>query len=121
MHSAFTFINESMLSRSNISRTDIPPGALISFLQKGLQYVGIEETIRQDGSDRQREKGKGSKNSGNTENDIIDFSLLSPNVIKALIRRDPPIKLNLPPEAAAASSGILATNSVVPRTGEKQR
>ena len=116
-----------MISRSNISRSDIPPGALISFLQKGLQYVGIEETIRQDGSDRQREKGKASKhsnsggssstinsksnststtdnnNKSSNSNEIIDFSLLSPHAIKALIRRDAPIKLNVPPEAAAAA------------------
>ena len=87
-----------MISKSNVSRSDVPPGALITFLQKGLQYVGIEETIRQDGSDRQLDKGKGK-----TENDIIDFSLLSPNTIKALVRRDPPIKLNVPQEAAAAA------------------
>jgi WD40 repeat protein len=126
-----------MMSRSNISRSDIPPGALISFLQKGLQYVGIEETIRQDGGNRdnqnhnrQREKGKGAKNNNssgsgggsgsgnnnnntgnskntssnsNTDNEIIDFTLLSPHAIKALIRRDPPIKLNVPPDAAAAA------------------
>lgn len=95
-----------MITRSNISRSDIPPGALITFLQKGLQYIGIEETIRQDGSDRQvrgDNKGKGSKSTSDPESDIIDFSLLSPNAINALIRRDPPIQLNVPPEAAAAA------------------
>ena len=106
VHTAYTFINESMITRSNISRSDIPPGALITFLQKGLQYIGIEETIRQDGSDRQMRgdnKGKGSKSTSDPESDIIDFSLLSPNAINALIRRDPPIQLNVPPEAAAAA------------------
>ncbi len=109
VHSAFTFINESMISRRTINISDVPPWDLVRFLQKGLQYIGIEETIRQDGGNRQqREKGKGSKNSSataatNPNNDIIDFSLLSPHTIKALIRRDPPIKLNVPPDAAAAA------------------
>jgi len=127
VHTAFTFINESMLSRTNVSKTDVPPGALISFLQKGLQYVGIEEAIRHDVSmnGRQKTKGKtGSKASStvtgsgvsnynnsnantntehmNVNNEIIDFSLLSPHAIKALIRRDPSIKLNVSPGLAGA-------------------
>jgi hypothetical protein len=28
-----------------VAQLDIPPGALITFLQKGLEYVGIEEHI----------------------------------------------------------------------------
>ena len=141
VHTAFTFINESMISRSGLGRSNVPPGALISFLQKGLQYVGIEETIRQDhaaetmeragvgGSgntlgttehnsrkrDRQRERDKSKKNSnsssssGNShnkhynDNEEMDLSLLCPLVMKALMRREPPIKLNVPPEAAAAA------------------
>ena len=44
-HSAFTFSHESLVTRSTISQSDVPPGALITFLQKGLEYVGIEEHI----------------------------------------------------------------------------
>ena len=44
-HTAFTFENESLFSRSSVAQIDIPPGALITFLQKGLEYIGIEEHI----------------------------------------------------------------------------
>jgi transducin (beta)-like 1 len=44
-HSAFTFAHESLVSKSTVSQSDVPPGALITFLQKGLEYVGIEEHI----------------------------------------------------------------------------
>ena len=46
-HSAFTFAYESLVVKSTVAYTDIPPGALISFLQKGLEYVGIEEHINE--------------------------------------------------------------------------
>lgn len=94
VHSAFTFAYESMIGRSNVSKANVPPGALISFLQKGLQYVGIEETLRQDGTDR--------KTHMNGVQDI-DFTLLSPHSIKALTRKNSPIKLNVPPATAAAA------------------
>ncbi len=77
-----------------MSKANVPPGALISFLQKGLQYVGIEETLRQDGTDRT------SHMNGVQD---IDFTLLSPHSIKALTRKNPPIKLNVPPATAAAA------------------
>lgn len=46
-HSAFIFSNESLLSKSAVVNQEIAPGALISFLQKGLQYVEIETHIRE--------------------------------------------------------------------------
>ena len=42
VHSAFTFANESLVAKSSIADANVPPGALITFLQKGLQYVEIE-------------------------------------------------------------------------------
>jgi hypothetical protein len=95
VHSAFTFVYESMLGRSTIRNADktIPPGALISFLQKGLQYVGIEESL-------QRESGKPRK-SGSS--DSATMSLLSPQTINAMARETPPIRLSVPPATAAAA------------------
>ena len=60
VHSSFTFVYESMLGRANMRNAErsIPPGALVSFLQKGLQYVGIEETL-------QREQQRGNASIGN--------------------------------------------------------
>lgn len=49
-HSAFTFAYESLVAKSSVAYTDVPPGALIAFLQKGLEYVGIEEHINEDGT-----------------------------------------------------------------------
>mmetsp|Transcript_15718 Transcript_15718/g.22363 ORF Transcript_15718/g.22363 Transcript_15718/m.22363 type:complete len:753 (-) Transcript_15718:41-2299(-) len=109
VHSAFSFAYESMISKTSVSKSNVPPGALISFIQKGLQYVGIEETLRQDGSDilNRPKEGKGSKsaksNDGRKVDSHVDFSLLSPHTIRALMRRDPPINLNVPPATAAAA------------------
>ena len=44
-HSAFTFGLESSVHHTSINGTVVPPGALISMLQKGLQYVEAEISI----------------------------------------------------------------------------
>ena len=41
-HAAFTFGNESLVANANFNSSDVPPGALISYLQKGLLYKEIE-------------------------------------------------------------------------------
>jgi len=48
-HTAFVFANESMIQRSPVFQhnSEVPPGALITFLQKGLEYVGIEEHMNE--------------------------------------------------------------------------
>ncbi|KAF0690402.1 Aste57867_18237 [Aphanomyces stellatus] len=51
-HSAFTFAYESQLAKSSVITTEVPPGALISFIQKGLLYVGIEAHVNEDGTER---------------------------------------------------------------------
>ena len=129
MHAAFTFSHESMLlvgASSSGAATPtamvgqpqraawqraadktLPPGALISFLQKGLQYVGIEESIlqqQQEGSKKKKAQDTASS-TGSMEDEPVsaDFSLLSPASIQALSRRDPPIQLTVPPAVAAAA------------------
>ena len=44
-HSAFVFGYESFVHKSTISGNDVPPGAMISFLQKGLQYMELEANL----------------------------------------------------------------------------
>uniref|UniRef100_H2ZDU2 LisH domain-containing protein n=1 Tax=Ciona savignyi TaxID=51511 RepID=H2ZDU2_CIOSA len=44
-HSAFMFGLESHISQSNINGALVPPAALISIIQKGLQYVEAEISI----------------------------------------------------------------------------
>ena len=51
-HSAFTFGYESLVHNSSVANADLPPGALISILQKGLQYIEIEAHLNEDGSER---------------------------------------------------------------------
>jgi transducin (beta)-like 1 len=95
VHAAFTFAHESMIAQSSCSKSNVPPGALISFLQKGLQYIGIEETLRLDGTDNPA--------TTSSENLPLELSLLCPQTLKALSRKDPPIKINVPPATAAAA------------------
>lgn len=45
VHSAFTFGYESHVNRSKIDGSQIPPGALLSFMQRGINFVEIEESI----------------------------------------------------------------------------
>mmetsp|Transcript_13340 Transcript_13340/g.37558 ORF Transcript_13340/g.37558 Transcript_13340/m.37558 type:complete len:1067 (-) Transcript_13340:1264-4464(-) len=122
VHSSFTFIYESMLGRSNmrISERSIPPGALVSFLQKGLQYVGIEETLQREQQQRgnatnsnKKNKASNSNNNGGNASlapggssvspDAMNLSLLSPTTINAMTRENPPLHLNVPAATAAAA------------------
>eukprot|EP00519_Triparma_laevis_P012927 CAMPEP_0182504702 /NCGR_PEP_ID=MMETSP1321-20130603/17714_1 /TAXON_ID=91990 /ORGANISM="Bolidomonas sp., Strain RCC1657" /LENGTH=145 /DNA_ID=CAMNT_0024710103 /DNA_START=151 /DNA_END=584 /DNA_ORIENTATION=- len=52
VHSSFTFAYESLLTKSSTVNAPLPPGALITFLQKGLQYLAIEEHLTSDGGER---------------------------------------------------------------------
>jgi transducin (beta)-like 1 len=51
-HSAYTFGIESHISQSNINGALVPPAALLSIIQKGLQYTEAEISIGEDGSER---------------------------------------------------------------------
>lgn len=48
-HSAYTFGIESHISQSNINGALVPPAALLTMLQKGLQYTEAEISIGEDG------------------------------------------------------------------------
>mmetsp|Transcript_4733 Transcript_4733/g.11145 ORF Transcript_4733/g.11145 Transcript_4733/m.11145 type:complete len:486 (-) Transcript_4733:302-1759(-) len=51
IHSAFAFGHESLILKSSIDGSNVPPGALISFIQKGLQFVEIEAHVNDDGTE----------------------------------------------------------------------
>eukprot|EP00824_Muranothrix_gubernata_P004101 TRINITY_DN15272_c0_g1_i1.p1 TRINITY_DN15272_c0_g1~~TRINITY_DN15272_c0_g1_i1.p1 ORF type:complete len:528 (-),score=79.09 TRINITY_DN15272_c0_g1_i1:606-2189(-) len=72
-HAAFTFANEAMVSKSNINGANVPAGALVSFLQKGLQYLEVETHVREDGA---------------VEECGESFALCIPHVCKARDRKD---------------------------------
>jgi hypothetical protein len=46
-HSAFTFAHESLVARTVVADAEVPPGALVAFLQKGLQYVEVETHLQE--------------------------------------------------------------------------
>jgi hypothetical protein len=45
------FGHESFVYKSTLESSSIAPGALISFVQKGLQYVELESHINEDGTE----------------------------------------------------------------------
>lgn len=112
-----------MLGRSPALRAadkSLPPGALLTFLQKGLQYVGIEESLYQDSSNNasRGELSSSKRNNNNAANansnnnydeagdadaSTADFSILSTVAVQAICRKNPPVQLNVPPAAAAAA------------------
>eukprot|EP00127_Corallochytrium_limacisporum_P004693 Clim_evm47s172 gene=Clim_evmTU47s172 len=49
-HTAFLFGHESFITKSSINGALVPTGALISVIQKGLQYVEAETHIQEDGT-----------------------------------------------------------------------
>uniref|UniRef100_A0A7S2TH01 Uncharacterized protein n=1 Tax=Lotharella oceanica TaxID=641309 RepID=A0A7S2TH01_9EUKA len=51
IHSAFAFGHESLIVKSSIDGTKVVNGALISFIQKGLQFVEIEAHVNGDGTE----------------------------------------------------------------------
>ncbi|KAL5279844.1 TBL1XR1 family protein [Megaselia abdita] len=48
-HSAYVFGVESTISQSNINGALVPPAALLTILQKGLQYTEVEYSLGDDG------------------------------------------------------------------------
>ncbi|XP_049399060.1 WD40 repeat-containing protein HOS15-like [Solanum stenotomum] len=50
-HSAFTFGYEAGLNRSTMDGHLVPPGALIQFVQKGIQYLELETNLSNDDTD----------------------------------------------------------------------
>lgn len=52
VHAAYTFGLESHISQSNINGALVPPAALLSIIQKGLQYTEVEISVGEDGVER---------------------------------------------------------------------
>jgi transducin (beta)-like 1 len=90
-HSAFTFAYESLVAKSSIAQAEIPPGALITFLQKGLEYIAIEEHINEDGSIHEFDN---------------NYSLLSPLICEAIaVKEDRRVRKIAPSSIVVAGNG----------------
>ena len=48
-HSSFVFGYEAFVHRTNIGANQVPPGALVSFLQRGIQYVEMQSNLNEVG------------------------------------------------------------------------
>lgn len=116
VHSAFSFAHESGVGRVRPRNSaNIPPGALVMFLQKGLQYVGMEESLMrginsnsiEGGGDEPPTKRSKNKTEESEQSMGPDFSLLCPRALHTLTRKDPPIKLRVPPASAAAATKAM--------------
>lgn len=49
IHSSFTFGHESLVHNCNIDPSTVPPGALITFIQRGMQYCELEANVDEEG------------------------------------------------------------------------
>eukprot|EP00948_MAST-09A_sp_MAST-9A-sp1_P000852 g852.t1 len=80
VHSAFTFAYESLVAKSSVSNKQIPPGSLISLVQKGLQLIDIESTLNDDGTERISDVSKRNnlQKDVNAEVEMADSSELIP-------------------------------------------
>ncbi|CAF5139543.1 unnamed protein product, partial [Rotaria magnacalcarata] len=52
VHSAYLFGLESHIAHTSINGNIVPPGALLSLIQKGLYYTEAELSIGDDGQER---------------------------------------------------------------------
>ena len=102
-HSSFTFAYESLITKSSVTASDLPPGALISLLQKGLQYVEIEAHLNEDGTKRDmpdpfallmpysvRKRARMEKDAGDTNNSSSSSSSSSSQITRkaTIVRND---------------------------------
>ncbi|EGF81033.1 hypothetical protein BATDEDRAFT_35019 [Batrachochytrium dendrobatidis JAM81] len=51
-HSTFSFQHETAIHRAEVKGSSVRPGALISLLQKGLQYLEVETHIQENGNEK---------------------------------------------------------------------
>ena len=98
-HSAFTFAYESLVIKSTAAQTEIPPGALITFLQKGLEYIAIEEHISEDGTIQDFEN---------------NFSLLSPLICESVATKEDRRSRTVPSSSSAANLAAVQSSSSLP-------
>jgi len=115
IHSAFAFGHESHIYRSTIDGSQIPPGALLSFLQRGLSYVEIEASLR----DSRDSSASAAVDTNGTAATLLDVhrilvshqrTALIPSATNALDAGQN--------SAVAAANAVLASKSTPAMTGK---
>lgn len=82
--------------KSTAAQTEIPPGALITFLQKGLEYIAIEEHIAEDGTIQDFDN---------------NYSLLSPLICESVAAKEDRRNRVTPSSSSSGSAAIGAGNN----------
>lgn len=103
VHSAYTFGIESHISQSNINGALVPPAALLSIIQKGLQYTEAEISIGEDGSEKVIESLS-----------LIDAVM--PDVVES--RKQQPAKATQIKTEPANTNGEESSNTIPNHTGD---
>lgn len=100
-HSAYTFGIESHISQSNINGALVPPAALLTIIQKGLQYKEAEISIGDDGNITRLTEGLS----------LIDAVMPEVKMQKAPIKSE---ALNMEPIKSEPASATGEEAAVVP-------
>lgn len=85
LHSAFTFAYESLVTKSSVATIhagNVPPGALISFIQKGLMYLQVEQQMDELSLSCEMEEASNRSGSMNTS----DVSIFDTEVLQTMSR-----------------------------------
>jgi len=104
IHSAFAFGHESHVYRSNIDGSQIPPGALLSFLQRGLSYVEIEASLRE---------GRDASNAAATDTNGTAATLLDVHRILVSHQRAAMIPSATNAQDASQNPAVAAANAAL--------
>eukprot|EP00939_MAST-03C_sp_MAST-3C-sp1_P004480 g4480.t1 len=92
-HSAYTFASESMICKTDFTSSDVPPGALVTFLQKGLMYTELEAHAKEDGTEKNCDE---------------PFSLIRPHRCKVKVKKETAILSEMHREIRANDVYALA-------------
>lgn len=76
VHSSFVFGHESMVLKSDIKAQNVPPGQLVSVLQKGLQYMDIETHVKPVNNSVHLSQ------EGEMKNCVTRYSLIEPHICR---------------------------------------
>lgn len=115
VHSSFTFGQESFISKADIKPAVIPPGMLVSLLQKGLHYTSIEFHLNDDGSEKECTKPYSLLEPHICEKTSSTASIIPRHPVPSIPKKDP---LRIPSAGLSNASGVSVTTVATTTTIE---
>ncbi len=100
-HTSFVFGVESHVSESNINGGSVPPGALISIIQKGMQYVEAEISTNDDGS---------INDNFSLADPITLIDAVMPDIVKQTRSNGNQVKLKTEPDGESGTGASASTS-----------